>query len=86
MFGVFCENCFNRKTIKKVMTIILCIDFHRKPMNWESPVIPRIGKKLFTGDFFPTEELSKMEDYLVVRDVIWHKEKKIQMNTVLVCC
>lgn len=58
------------------MTIILCIDFHRKPINWESPVLPRIGEKLFTGDFFPGEELSQMEDYLIVRDVIWHKEKE----------
>lgn len=30
------------------MTVILFIDSHRKSINWDSPVLPIIGEKLFT--------------------------------------
>ncbi|WP_146896931.1 hypothetical protein [Chryseobacterium lathyri] len=56
------------------MIVLLCIDYFRKPVNWNYPFLPRIGEKLFTEDFFPHEELKELKDYLVVTDVIWHRE------------
>jgi hypothetical protein len=56
------------------MIVLLCIDYFRKPVNWNYPFLPRIGEKLFVADFFPHEELKELEDYLVVTDVIWHRE------------
>ncbi|WP_123947416.1 hypothetical protein [Chryseobacterium pennae] len=56
------------------MIVLLCIDYFRKPVNWNYPFLPRIGEKLFTADFLPHEELKEPEDYLVVTDVIWHRE------------
>jgi len=57
----------------KSMILLFCIGSFRKLVNWDYPFLPRIGEKLFTADFFPDEEL---EDYLVITDIIWHKEEQ----------